>query len=200
MDRRYPLLYFLIICLCCCSRISFKILFQRVQWASVILYSRNRPASPLAPCAGGSRRDLAGGEVEPTKRGVCRGLPHLHLGGGRRRFCKCWRLVYLQKPDTHERWNKKVNSVFCFHVNRCRTLQQLAGVACVNTTKVKFSCMVWSIWSGFYQGKWVICSSFPPSQGYGFQPQYNGDELSCTLRNLRRSMSYKFRVCTLFCL
>uniref|UniRef100_A0A8C3JYZ3 Fibronectin type-III domain-containing protein n=1 Tax=Calidris pygmaea TaxID=425635 RepID=A0A8C3JYZ3_9CHAR len=30
--------------------------------------------------------------------------------------------------------------------------------------------------------------------GYGFQPQYNGDELSCTLRNLRRSTSYKFRL------
>lgn len=45
-----------------------------------------------------------------------------------------------------------------------------------------------------------ICSFFffPPLQGYGFQPQYNGDELSCTLRNLRRSTSYKFRVCTIF--
>uniref|UniRef100_A0A8D0G8D1 Fibronectin type-III domain-containing protein n=1 Tax=Sphenodon punctatus TaxID=8508 RepID=A0A8D0G8D1_SPHPU len=30
--------------------------------------------------------------------------------------------------------------------------------------------------------------------GYGFQPQYNGDELSCTLKNLRRSSPYKFRV------
>ncbi|NXN94793.1 FND3A protein, partial [Rhinopomastus cyanomelas] len=30
--------------------------------------------------------------------------------------------------------------------------------------------------------------------GYGFQPQYNGDELACTLRNLRRSTSYKFRL------
>ncbi|XP_061862405.1 fibronectin type-III domain-containing protein 3a-like [Colius striatus] len=30
--------------------------------------------------------------------------------------------------------------------------------------------------------------------GYGFQPQYNGDELSCTLRNLRRSTAYKFRL------
>ncbi|RMB95469.1 hypothetical protein DUI87_28092 [Hirundo rustica rustica] len=30
--------------------------------------------------------------------------------------------------------------------------------------------------------------------GYGFQPQYNGDELSCTLRNLRRSTFYKFRL------
>ncbi|XP_039944917.1 fibronectin type-III domain-containing protein 3A-like isoform X2 [Hirundo rustica] len=30
--------------------------------------------------------------------------------------------------------------------------------------------------------------------GYGFQPQYNGDELSCTLRNLRRNTSYKFRL------
>ncbi|NXN32311.1 FND3A protein, partial [Nycticryphes semicollaris] len=30
--------------------------------------------------------------------------------------------------------------------------------------------------------------------GYGFQPQYNGDELSCTLRNLRRSTCYKFRL------
>uniref|UniRef100_A0A8C3QXX1 Fibronectin type-III domain-containing protein n=1 Tax=Cyanoderma ruficeps TaxID=181631 RepID=A0A8C3QXX1_9PASS len=29
---------------------------------------------------------------------------------------------------------------------------------------------------------------------YGFQPQYNGDELSCTLRNLKRSTSYKFRL------
>ncbi|XP_074863783.1 fibronectin type-III domain-containing protein 3a-like isoform X2 [Carettochelys insculpta] len=30
--------------------------------------------------------------------------------------------------------------------------------------------------------------------GYGFQPKYNGDELSCTLKNLRRSTSYKFRL------
>ncbi|XP_059588743.1 fibronectin type-III domain-containing protein 3a isoform X3 [Alligator mississippiensis] len=30
--------------------------------------------------------------------------------------------------------------------------------------------------------------------GYGFQPQYNGDELLCTLKNLRRSTSYKFRL------
>ncbi|KFP74588.1 Fibronectin type-III domain-containing protein 3a [Acanthisitta chloris] len=30
--------------------------------------------------------------------------------------------------------------------------------------------------------------------GYGFQPQYNGEELSCTLRNLRRSTAYKFRL------
>ncbi|XP_039344560.1 fibronectin type-III domain-containing protein 3a-like isoform X1 [Mauremys reevesii] len=30
--------------------------------------------------------------------------------------------------------------------------------------------------------------------GYGFQPKYNGEELSCTLKNLRRSTSYKFRL------
>uniref|UniRef100_A0A8C0GM53 Fibronectin type-III domain-containing protein n=1 Tax=Chelonoidis abingdonii TaxID=106734 RepID=A0A8C0GM53_CHEAB len=30
--------------------------------------------------------------------------------------------------------------------------------------------------------------------GYGFQPKYNGEELSCTLKNLRRNTSYKFRL------
>ncbi|XP_076138396.1 fibronectin type-III domain-containing protein 3A isoform X2 [Alosa pseudoharengus] len=30
--------------------------------------------------------------------------------------------------------------------------------------------------------------------GYGFQPSYDGDELSCTVRNLHRSTTYKFRV------
>ncbi|KAM4696721.1 fibronectin type-III domain-containing protein 3A-like [Rhinophrynus dorsalis] len=30
--------------------------------------------------------------------------------------------------------------------------------------------------------------------GYGFKPKHNGEELSCTLKNLRRSTSYKFRV------
>uniref|UniRef100_A0A671UDA2 Fibronectin type-III domain-containing protein 3A n=1 Tax=Sparus aurata TaxID=8175 RepID=A0A671UDA2_SPAAU len=30
--------------------------------------------------------------------------------------------------------------------------------------------------------------------GYGFQPSYDGDELSCTVRNLHRSTKYKFRV------
>ncbi|KAG9348410.1 hypothetical protein JZ751_002145 [Albula glossodonta] len=30
--------------------------------------------------------------------------------------------------------------------------------------------------------------------GYGFQPRYDGDELSCTIKNLHRSTKYKFRV------
>uniref|UniRef100_A0AAR2JR99 Fibronectin type-III domain-containing protein 3A n=1 Tax=Pygocentrus nattereri TaxID=42514 RepID=A0AAR2JR99_PYGNA len=30
--------------------------------------------------------------------------------------------------------------------------------------------------------------------GYGFQPSYDGDEVSCTVRNLHRSTKYKFRV------
>ncbi|KAM9317891.1 fibronectin type-III domain-containing protein 3A [Pholidichthys leucotaenia] len=30
--------------------------------------------------------------------------------------------------------------------------------------------------------------------GYGFQPSYNGEELSCTVRNLQRRTKYKFRV------
>uniref|UniRef100_A0A4W6C446 Fibronectin type-III domain-containing protein 3A n=1 Tax=Lates calcarifer TaxID=8187 RepID=A0A4W6C446_LATCA len=30
--------------------------------------------------------------------------------------------------------------------------------------------------------------------GYGFQPSYDGDELSCTVRNLHRSTKYRFRV------
>ncbi|TNN01159.1 fibronectin type-III domain-containing protein 3A isoform X3 [Takifugu flavidus] len=30
--------------------------------------------------------------------------------------------------------------------------------------------------------------------GYGFQPSYDGDELTCTIRNLHRSTKYKFRV------
>ncbi|OCT67664.1 fibronectin type III domain containing 3C L homeolog isoform X1 [Xenopus laevis] len=30
--------------------------------------------------------------------------------------------------------------------------------------------------------------------GYGFKPRHNGEELSCTLKNLRRNTSYKFRV------
>ncbi|KAM4628363.1 fibronectin type-III domain-containing protein 3A isoform 1-T8 [Polymixia lowei] len=30
--------------------------------------------------------------------------------------------------------------------------------------------------------------------GYGFQPSYDGEELSCTVRNLHRSTTYKFRV------
>ncbi|XP_051934324.1 fibronectin type-III domain-containing protein 3A isoform X4 [Hippocampus zosterae] len=30
--------------------------------------------------------------------------------------------------------------------------------------------------------------------GYGFQPSYDGDELSCCVRNLHRSTKYKFRV------
>ncbi|XP_033906453.3 fibronectin type-III domain-containing protein 3A-like [Acipenser ruthenus] len=32
------------------------------------------------------------------------------------------------------------------------------------------------------------------SLGYGFKPKHNGEELSCTLKNLQRSTSYKFRV------
>ncbi|XP_045070494.1 fibronectin type-III domain-containing protein 3A isoform X2 [Coregonus clupeaformis] len=31
-------------------------------------------------------------------------------------------------------------------------------------------------------------------EGYGFQPSYDGDELSCTVKNLLRSTKYKFRV------
>uniref|UniRef100_A0A8C7MJH8 Fibronectin type-III domain-containing protein 3A n=1 Tax=Oncorhynchus kisutch TaxID=8019 RepID=A0A8C7MJH8_ONCKI len=31
-------------------------------------------------------------------------------------------------------------------------------------------------------------------EGYGFQPSYDGDELSCTVKNLHRSTNYKFRV------
>ncbi|KAI1903821.1 hypothetical protein AGOR_G00031150 [Albula goreensis] len=30
--------------------------------------------------------------------------------------------------------------------------------------------------------------------GYGFQPRYDGEELSCTVKNLRRSTKYRFRV------
>ncbi|KAJ8405880.1 hypothetical protein AAFF_G00313170 [Aldrovandia affinis] len=30
--------------------------------------------------------------------------------------------------------------------------------------------------------------------GYGFKPKYDGEELSCTVKNLRRSTKYKFRV------
>ncbi|XP_066571394.1 fibronectin type-III domain-containing protein 3A [Amia ocellicauda] len=30
--------------------------------------------------------------------------------------------------------------------------------------------------------------------GYGFKPRHNGEELGCTVRNLRRSSSYRFRV------
>ncbi|XP_030007766.1 fibronectin type-III domain-containing protein 3A isoform X1 [Sphaeramia orbicularis] len=30
--------------------------------------------------------------------------------------------------------------------------------------------------------------------GYGFQPSYDGDELTCTIKNLHRSTKYKFRV------
>ncbi|KAF3847448.1 hypothetical protein F7725_020476 [Dissostichus mawsoni] len=30
--------------------------------------------------------------------------------------------------------------------------------------------------------------------GYGFQPSYDGDELSCTVKNLHRSTKYKFRL------
>ncbi|MGH0173251.1 UNVERIFIED_CONTAM: hypothetical protein FKN15_065021 [Acipenser sinensis] len=32
------------------------------------------------------------------------------------------------------------------------------------------------------------------SLGYGFKPKHNGEDLSCTLKNLQRSTSYKFRV------
>ncbi|KAM4796076.1 fibronectin type-III domain-containing protein 3A [Rhinophrynus dorsalis] len=32
------------------------------------------------------------------------------------------------------------------------------------------------------------------TSGYGFKPKYNGDDLTCTVRNLRRSTKYKFRV------
>uniref|UniRef100_A0AAY5EDU2 Fibronectin type-III domain-containing protein n=1 Tax=Electrophorus electricus TaxID=8005 RepID=A0AAY5EDU2_ELEEL len=32
------------------------------------------------------------------------------------------------------------------------------------------------------------------SSGYGFQPSYDGDEMSCTVRNLHRSTKYRFRV------
>ncbi|XP_043913387.1 fibronectin type-III domain-containing protein 3A-like [Protopterus annectens] len=32
------------------------------------------------------------------------------------------------------------------------------------------------------------------STGYGFKPKYSGEECICTLKNLRRSTSYKFRV------
>lgn len=42
------------------------------------------------------------------------------------------------------------------------------------------------------------CFTFPlsylASQGYGFQPSYDGDELSCTVKNLHKSTKYKFRV------
>ncbi|XP_039601791.1 fibronectin type-III domain-containing protein 3A isoform X1 [Polypterus senegalus] len=32
------------------------------------------------------------------------------------------------------------------------------------------------------------------SSGYGFKPKYDGEELSCTVKNLRRSTTYRFRV------
>ncbi|MGH0146930.1 UNVERIFIED_CONTAM: hypothetical protein FKN15_052534 [Acipenser sinensis] len=32
------------------------------------------------------------------------------------------------------------------------------------------------------------------TSGYGFKPKYNGDDLSCTVKNLRRSTKYRFRV------
>lgn len=37
----------------------------------------------------------------------------------------------------------------------------------------------------------VVCLA---SQGYGFQPSYDGDELTCTIKNLHKSTKYKFRV------
>ncbi|XP_066556014.1 fibronectin type-III domain-containing protein 3A isoform X2 [Amia ocellicauda] len=32
------------------------------------------------------------------------------------------------------------------------------------------------------------------NSGYGFKPRYDGDELACTVKNLRRSTKYRFRV------
>ncbi|XP_074843924.1 fibronectin type-III domain-containing protein 3A isoform X1 [Carettochelys insculpta] len=32
------------------------------------------------------------------------------------------------------------------------------------------------------------------TSGYGFKPKYDGDDLTCTVKNLRRSTKYKFRV------
>ena len=39
----------------------------------------------------------------------------------------------------------------------------------------------------------VWCLVVTP-QGYGFQPSYDGEDLSCTVKNLHRSTNYKFRV------
>lgn len=33
-----------------------------------------------------------------------------------------------------------------------------------------------------------------PLQGYGFKPKYDGEDLAYTVKNLRRSTKYKFKV------
>lgn len=106
--------------------------------------------------------------------------------------------TYAQKPDTQQCSNKKSALDFTFKSNAATVAEYRVYSQNMMNFKLKkrkprvflFDC-----------GKLVtaLVLLFPPLQGYGFQPQYNGDELSCTLRNLRRSTSYKFRVCTMFC-
>ncbi|MGH0161552.1 UNVERIFIED_CONTAM: hypothetical protein FKN15_041313, partial [Acipenser sinensis] len=40
----------------------------------------------------------------------------------------------------------------------------------------------------------TLLSNISKPVGYGFKPKYNGDDLSCTVKNLRRSTKYRFRV------
>lgn len=52
--------------------------------------------------------------------------------------------------------------------------------------------MKYATWSGLQ----IQCfkSSCLILQGYGFKPKYDGDDLTYTVKNLRRSTKYKFRV------
>ncbi|XP_078415575.1 fibronectin type-III domain-containing protein 3A isoform X1 [Cetorhinus maximus] len=44
------------------------------------------------------------------------------------------------------------------------------------------------------EGNCYILEMEDETSGYGFKPKYDGEDLACTVKNLRRSSTYKFRV------
>nr|XP_057935077.1 fibronectin type-III domain-containing protein 3A isoform X2 [Doryrhamphus excisus]XP_057935078.1 fibronectin type-III domain-containing protein 3A isoform X2 [Doryrhamphus excisus]XP_057935079.1 fibronectin type-III domain-containing protein 3A isoform X2 [Doryrhamphus excisus]XP_057935080.1 fibronectin type-III domain-containing protein 3A isoform X2 [Doryrhamphus excisus] len=61
---------------------------------------------------------------------------------------------------------------------------------------VTWLCLKWQRPSGSPKEDdvYYILEMEEEGSGYGFQPSYDGEELSCTVRNLHRSTKYKFRV------
>ncbi|XP_069495124.1 fibronectin type-III domain-containing protein 3A isoform X2 [Ambystoma mexicanum] len=61
---------------------------------------------------------------------------------------------------------------------------------------VTWLCVQWTKPSGTPSDEGIsyILEMEDETSGYGFKPKYNGDDLTHTVRNLRRSTAYKFRV------
>lgn len=179
------------------------ILLQWVQRDGDVLHGGNGAPGAVSPGAAGGGGDVAGAALEPPARRVLRRRAHLQPGRGRGRFCKCPWLLFLYMRKSLIRSSAQIKNQLWILLSN-RTLRQLPSIVCIHKTEMNFKLKKRKDQPRgflFDCGKLVtaLVLVFPPLQGYGFQPQYNGDELSCTLRNLKRSTSYKFRVRTIFC-